>query len=313
MRISILLFVLMATCSLRAEKPQAVKNALYNGADTKVVFRIVDDEGKPVKDACVNVGFDLHRDPGNPKAFKFTDKDGVCVLQGKSAGSLTYSVKKEGYYRSRETISFVNRGNWEKCLKDGKWLPYGDMRTVVLKPIKKPLSHRAYYYKKSFERTDLPIVDLPMAFDLKVGDFLPPYGKGVETDFVMTYQEIDGKWRCLLSFPRELDGVYVNNCDAASDFPTEYHANTNAIYKKEISFDYGAYKQTLPENKYLVLRTRTKVNEKGELTEAYYSKICGGMNVSRYEIKIKYYRNPEKNSTNLEFEPKYIWEDRPLP
>ncbi len=40
--------------------PKEVLDASIHGAETKVVFHVVDDEGKPVKDASIGASFYMH-------------------------------------------------------------------------------------------------------------------------------------------------------------------------------------------------------------------------------------------------------------
>jgi hypothetical protein len=51
----------------------------------------------------------------------------------------------------------------------------------------------------------------------------------------------------------------------------------------------------------MILRTRSKTNENGELVEAYYSKIFFTGDGNLTYVSFNVYANPDLNSTNLEF------------
>lgn len=48
------------------------------------------------------------------------------------------------------------------------------------------------------------------------------------------------------------------------------------------------------------MRTRTKLNDKKEIIEAYYSKLYGSINFTHCGFSIRGYSNKNLNDTNLE-------------
>ncbi len=91
-----------------------------------------------------------------------------------------------------------------------------------------------------------------------------------------------------------------------SQLQTTYRADTNAVYKQEMVFDFNMLDHkheidtSLKEHQYLVLRTRTRVDEKGNLIEAYYSKIIGPWIFIPRQMTFSAAMNTDPNSTSLE-------------
>ncbi len=307
-----ILFAVVATNIFRGglqHTPPEVRHAMRYGAETKVVFHVSDDEGKPVKDASVGAAFYMHGKKGYGRKG-LTDATGCFTAQQMSVGEVNYWINKDGYYETHGRIWFA--GDIYKCgeVKDGKWQPYGKTYEVVLKKIRTPVSMSAYSCTR-----EIPLLKTEMGFDLRVGDFVKPFGKGLVADFVLKYDECQEnywKYRAEMSlfFTNALDGAYVRSKDTSSRFWSDYHASTNMSYQKEFTFvndrlvsPREAKSRMIEENQYLVLRTRTKVDEKGNLTEAFYSKIYGPIKFSRKKVSFRIYVNPVPNSTNLEFDP----------
>ncbi len=294
-------------CSARWTRPPKVKYASLFGADTKAIFNVVDYEGVPVEGAAALVGFYMNREPGkNPKNAGITDRNGVFVTEQKSVGEINYIIQKDQYYTTFGRIDFRDPFNWTKCVEDGKWQPYGATYNLTLKQKKHPI-----FMNKSFFQEKI-VTDVPVGFDLKKGDCVKPYGNGEVADFTFTITEkqdnIFNLYAVLtLSFTNVLDGAYMKEKDLYSDYVSVYNADTNAVYRKRFSFEYNTLDPknkidtSLSDKQYLVLRTRTKVNAKNEITEAHYSKIYGRLGFTHKCLTIRSYFNPTPNDTNLEF------------
>ncbi len=313
MKIIIFAFIICVSHLTNAAISTELRRAIWwDGADTKVIFKVVDDRGLPLCGADVKASFWLERDGRSHSVQGLTNEEGLFSAEKKSNGEVVYVVSKEGFYKTNSRINFSGSCEISGEIKDGKWQPYGKIHTVILKPIRNPipLGVGSFQVRKQ--------INMPVAkeggFDLKVGDFLPPHGNGIDADFWLTYQEKGTERVCIFAFTNALDGAYIREKDLYSEFPTVYLADTNAVYKKTILLKGDQQGRVfLPKNQYLVLRTRTKVNEKGELTEAYYSKIYGEFVVGkRGGVIFRYYRNSEINSINLEFDPAPVWAKRPL-
>ncbi len=282
--------------------------ATKSGADIKCVFRVVDDNGNPVSNAYVGVSFYMHKRWDNPSVKGFTDSNGYFTAMGKGVGEVTYTIRKEGFYETRSRIllygSRFNRGE----VKDGKWQPYGKVYEVILKPYKHPGEMKKYSFGGY-----APPLNKPHGFDLQIGDWVEPNGKGKVSDFTVTLTgKVVSMWHyhiiMTVSFTNALDGAYLKKKDIVSEFKSEYRANTNAVFQKEFVFEVNALakraydhtKTILQESEYLVLRTRTKLDEKGNLIEAYYSKIYGPWRFVSKNMPLSITANIRPNEINLE-------------
>lgn len=103
-------------------------------------------------------------------------------------------------------------------------------------------------------------------------------------------------------------GVVRRKNDAFSRFPSVYHAPTNDVYGSVIVFEVdrsGGQRRIwdkLEDGEYLILRTRTKVDEHGELVSAHYGRIDGEWKFHEvHEMWTRgIYFNVKENDTNLE-------------
>ena len=110
-----------------------------NGAMAKVVFRIVDQDGEAVAGAKIWGGFSANRIRDSVLVDGTTNADGEFEVQGKCNEFLRVDVTKDGYYHTEVRINFLLYKS-EPVIVDGKWQPYGEVREVVLKQIKRPWS-----------------------------------------------------------------------------------------------------------------------------------------------------------------------------
>ncbi len=220
--------------------------------------------------------------------------------------------EKDGFYRSKGHIN-LTESDVNPVVKDGKWQPYGRDVKIELRECKNPIAVDLIGFE-----AEVPKLNEFIGYDIKVGDFIAPYGAGVVADFYLMYSYKIWPMRhsdaCIkLVFPNALDGAYRKKKDISfSDMRMDYHANTNAVYSKEIvlarKYEAGDIEKKisteLKDDEYLVLRTRTKVNEKGELLAANYAMIVGEFKMwtSPSRIIFSSFINPNVNDTNLEYD-----------
>ena len=110
MRRVIQLFLsVVASVSFSAQKDQAMKDAIRNGAIAKICYRVVDDEGEPVSNAVAHVWFSSysrHQDDANWKVL--TDANGMFTVEHRTNESLDCGFDKDGYYHSSDQILFLS-------------------------------------------------------------------------------------------------------------------------------------------------------------------------------------------------------------
>jgi len=272
---------------LDAAGPSAEEMALYNarehGAVARECLRVVDQDGFPVADAKVWGGLQTG---GNRNDFTpirgITDTNGEYVIQGKCTNRIRCDITKNGYYRSE--LLLENYG-YRHDLEKGKWMPYGEKRTVVLKKIKNPCKLLAF--PASLRWCRIPEFNKWLGFDFECCEWVAPHGKGRCADVLLRFSAMkkglhDYKYVMDVSFTNNpYAGAYQMKADKSSDLTTTYDADSNATYKAEFSYvleqspGNRRYWNFLDADSYLIFRTRTRVDKDNNLIGAHYGKILG--------------------------------------
>ena len=303
---------LMAQALYSEEVAETTKYARRHGARARIVLRCVDQDGQVVSNATVMSGVSLD---GNPETTTQvngkTDTNGCFVVYGKSNGELGYYCKRAGYYNTCETKHLDQFPG--AFVSDGRWQPYGATNTVVLKRKVNPVAMCVRPNREGLTPLVPPSRNEYIGFDLEKGDWVNPHGKGIHADLNVKYEYEAGRIPVLhyrgavfFAFTNKFDGAYVMKKDSFSVFGSGYQADTNAVYRQEIAFVYDRLSGTLKENSkfpasdYLVLRTRSKTDDKGNLLSANYAKIYGPISAGSGGIYMGFYFNPNENDPNLE-------------
>ena len=277
-----------------------------------ISYRIIDDDGSPVSDvSCRGWIREFDAKDGGHSYFLKSDTNGLVTISGKCSVSFTAFFTKEGYYMTRFEPCLDEDG-LGSAIFDGKWQPYGETRTVMLKRILQP--HEMYVPEMPPQRK-IRIYDKWLDFDLENGDFLPPMGNGRNADMLVRFKlkgqmPYDWSIKMDVSFTNHpCAGAYVLKKDVWSDMKSVYFADTNALYLTDFSFQYAREKgsrrpvvEKLGEDEYLVFRTRTKVDHDGRLISARYGKLYGPWNfedAGGSQIQ-KVFLNKADNDANLE-------------
>ena len=318
-------------------------------ASERLYVKVVDDEGHPVANAAVKVGFSTshvlfgggHRSRassgGNAEAR--TDTNGNAVVKFNCQSSdFGWHVEADGYYRSEShrehfkgedviippAFGFVKLHEHEK------------RGEVVLYRKKNPQPMYAYTREMDIKS---PIANGRYGFDLECFDWLPPHGTGKVADFYYVRERSDetnmtvrARWRQSSFFafkngepgyPKlgdvigriEFDancGAYVGKQTGCSSFPSLYQADPNQKYLRSFPIAIrgnGRCAVWLEESdvlnggEYMVIRSRVKCDEKGNIVSANYSKILGTMRLVGGVGVEETVFNPRPNDTNLEFDP----------
>ena len=302
-------FGVAAQVSMKEKKERGTYNTV---AKMKVVLRCVDQDGLVLPDVTVSTGVTLDGNPETTTQINGkTDKDGCLVVEGKGNGDLGYLCEKRGYYDTWEVKDLSNFP--EVYVSKGRWQPYGMTNTVILKRKVNPVAMYVRPNRGGLNPLVPPVKDESIGFDLQKGDWVAPYGKGDNTDVFFKYEYEAGvplvlNYRGIVSlvFTNKHDGAYVLKKDKSSAFQSVYQADTNAVYISDFEFAYdrlaGDIKKDtrFSEADYLVIRTRSKTDEKGNLVSAHYSKMYGPIAAGKGGIYFGYYFNPNENDPNLE-------------
>jgi hypothetical protein len=286
-----------------------------NGADAKVTLHVVDQDGKDVTNADVNIHFSCNGQENKPIKGK-TDAKGYFTAADRLTGEIIYIITKEGYYRTRTVFWLMQRD--VRSFEKGRWIPWNPTLQVTFKEERKPIPMIA---KKA--KIKIPKKNQPFGFDFEVGDLVEPYGKGKYSDimlksfgdkpFPLTYNYSE---TLVIQANNSLGGfirkkkddwcALLSDCEAPKKgYIPEFMFSANSKEGQPVVED------NLQEDDYMIFRTRVIVNEKGNLISAHYGKIYGrlthGINSNDREgagATILYYFNPTPNDRNLEFDGK---------
>ena len=301
----VLLLAGLACCA----QTRKIYSSYADGALAKVNVRVVDQDGQPVSDAKIMGGFTTGcRMDDYILVDGLTNTNGEFTAESKCTEFLRFDVRKEGYYCTKEKIIF-NRPKAASIVVDGKWLPYGETRTVVLKKIKNPVQIG------EFGRCSIPIpvYDKWVGYDFEKKQWLPPYGGGKCSDVLLkfgkalTHKQFDYKMTMEVSFTNNpYAGFYQMKEDAFSERKTAYRADPNANFYAERSYVQERHPNApctdnrLDNDSYLIFRTRTKIDEKGRLISAHYGIIRGRWSFFSSMLSGGFLFNSTPNDTNLE-------------
>lgn len=308
MKVLAILFVLVACACHAQDKAQlALLKAQTYGAQFDVRIRVIDDEGIPVEGAkCEGWAYiDRHKDNGYPHSG-ITDSNGVVRISGKCGKWVSVALTKTGYYMSQDEIRFKTL---DPDAGSARWHPYAGIYLIVLKRVCNPLAMNS---SRGMVYYPYPPYGQWAGFDLQLMEWVAPLGKGMHEDVAIRIERMDtpnGYQKTMeVSFTNNLyGGAYLMKTDRCSEMTSVYVANTNADYRSSFAYAFGRgnagyHKVELKDGEYLVFRTRTIVNDKGELLSAHYGKIYGNWRFSeKGGMAIgKIVFNPNPNDPNLE-------------
>ena len=287
------------------------ERAIINGAKMSMVIRVTDDDGMPVDKAKVHVLLGMNfREKAN-FIDGFTSANGEFQIEGETTGDeVEISVSKDGYYRSKVCLCLITRPGVNK-VKDGKWQPWGEVRSVVLRKIDNPIQLRHHC-----RFVDVPQTNVWVGLDLERGDWVAPFGKGAVSDVELTVQwdglPKESSRDCSMQVRIQGEfcgGTFVDKV-LESEYPNSKSALTNYVYAVR-SFDWKErekgtrlLKQSFWNQRALVVRLRCIVDEFGQIIEAKYG--CVRMlevtpsSHNHPTLAIACVFNPTPNDTNLE-------------
>ena len=151
-----------------------------------------------------------------------------------------------------------------------------------------PLPMYSYGLSEAFKVLNkVPVKNGRYGFDLRLGSWLPPLGKGEVADFYYVRkigeEPLEDGSVAWLEFDSGC-GAYFGIQTGSKVFPSTYCANTNAVFRNRLPFMFVKndsddkridWRDIATGDEYLVLRTRVKLDSNGKVIEANYSKILG--------------------------------------
>jgi hypothetical protein len=287
------LLILVANCTFAQTDPDE--------HEWKATIKVIDENGLPVANADVKVGYYTNNTSIDIEGT--TDTNGIFVADHITSTlnyveyKLAFGVEKSGYYGTRSSCDLG--------------LPYDATRwnptvTLLLKKVEKPIA----MYAKAIANLRLPEFGKSIGYDLMMGDWVKPYGKGVNADILLKkeYHEKasnDYYSKVTISFPKAGDGIQLfipSDADNESGLHSPHAAPVDG-YQPELTRETSASpgqpsKFEYDASRIYFFRVRTDLDRDGNVASAYYGKIYGDF------MTITYYLNPTPNDRNIEFNPK---------
>jgi len=309
-----LMFIMIAlTVAMSAfahkKDPEYLK-ARRNGGELRMIVAAVDDDGNAVSNAIVKVLMGMNFREKAYYVNGVTDVKGEFVIEGKTTGNeIEISVVKDGYYKASKKLCLIKMGS-EYEVHNGKWQPWGMVVALPMRKVVNPVQLLALH-----DGIQVPATNTWIGFDMKKKDWVASGRGGEIPDFEVMVQW-DGRPMATLEFA-QMDirfigkgaGFYFANKTIGSTFTGVYNADTNNTFQTEFTCratrKNGVFSDSgVPKEKLMVVRSRCKLDNKGNILEANYSVIRtlfieGGRN-GQAEAFVNYQFNPTPNDTNLE-------------
>ncbi len=250
-------------------------DAVTKGAGIWIQLSVIDDGGAPVADADVRATLSFH--DGFRHVQGRTDSLGNVSVRGMTTGDdIVLRIVKDGYYSSEYKTSYLRFAE-NRAVEDGKWQPWGEKRTLVLRKILHPVQLKRFY---GF--LDVPMTNEWIGLDLEIGDWIAPHGKGKTEDL-----QLNVSWDGLpktksrdcsveVRVPGNLNAGYFSNKIIESEYASAIRANTNAIYTvSAFNWIERVKGVRMKENSYwkgrdFVVRLRSEANAEGLIVKANY-------------------------------------------
>jgi hypothetical protein len=287
------------------------------GQEAKITVHVTDESGVAVSNAQAVAQFQNALKPGEgqgtgrPTEVRgFTDTNGFCVLTGNGTdGSVGIGILKDGYYYGNAEVAFTNG---DHILN--RWLPWNPTVEVTIqkKGVQVPM------FARKVNEVKIPTGNQPVGFDLTVGDWVAPYGKGETSDFLFKFESKPKPEAPPREFPPydvTLTVSFANIGDgiqSATALPRGFRvARQSPADGYEPQLVKHSYKELgqpahvdFLEGQNYFFRVRTKKDTQGSITSALYGKISGDFRGGiTGKLTFTYYLNPEPNSRNMEFDP----------
>jgi len=282
--------------------------ASFSNATVRV--RVVDEEGQPIQGVHSNLS-SLSMDDSN-RQHGFTDTNGMYSVHLRNIFAIIGGTfNKSGYYKT--SGDFWQWGNW------GGVPPANTNFIIVMKRIIEPLP-----LKHNEVNITFPRLDEPVGFDLEVGDWVAPDGKGKTADILLTgtgfyNSPIEYSFNMVAEFSNQHDGIQSFHVPSLPDAPTQLLRSDlppppiapDAGYEKSferwtrrVPTDRWHGNTSRDDRRRWIFRIRTKVDDKRNIIAANYGwmtkDIVGASNEGKGRLAISYYYNPDPHSRSLE-------------
>ena len=253
--------------------------------------KVIGEDSNPIIGANVAASYTIPLSPSDPNRPRYGEIKGMTDTNGMfstshtdSSSDLGVTIEKTGYYNTHIGYQFY----FDEKRRNPTF-------TLMLKKIGNPIA----MYAKSVN-LGMPVFDKPAGFDLMAGDWIEPYGKGVNADILFTghfNKHSDGKsdYTLTVSFSHPGDGIQGLTRDwsmGVSSLVSLHEAPIDGYQPK-----YEKIQMSNPDRIYY-FRVRTVLDSDGNIKSALYGKMYGDF------MQFRYYLNPTPNDRNIEFDPK---------
>ena len=283
------------------------KELKRHGGIATIDLTVKNEKGEPIQGAKGGAWFWYKG--GSTSAEDISNEKGKLVLSNKATTDSAYRIEKDGYYYTKGYVrSFDAPDEPFGFFERRRWVPV--VRDVILKEKRNPIP----MYSKAF-RKKIPHFNQTIGFDLKLVDWVHPYGKGDVPDVYITVSATNERFgtkteerphTIIFEWPRAYDGVQVCDATTWSEFISEYHVDLRKPFIKKLNLTPLEEEETswLSRQKYLTFRVRSETSPTGELIQCHYGKIYASIYAKWDMLYIALvFFNPIPNDTNLEFNP----------
>ena len=305
-----------------------------------VTVQVVDDAGEPVEGEAVRARFYAF-DRGTNCVEK-TGKNGQAKITGKiTTGRIGIAVGKFALGdQEKRRLDYYSMGCVFQVSRNKAKTGWEPSDYVVKLPVRKRENPVPMFGKnvnpreeRGLERSEKLNFPSQVGFDMAVGDFVAPHGKGKVVDLVFEIcpKEKKGDYGVRISFPNKGDGMLLldpndpKNClpsatnEHISQYLYEFKGPRMAPedgYVNELKWDElkagkllnkDTFYYTEDLKGFYVFRVRSRFDENGNLVGGCYGKFTDNFWVALnqgefYRLIFSYLYNPD-GTRNLEFDP----------
>ena len=295
-------------------------------ASERLQVTVTDSDGNPISNAVVRVGFSTSHvifggghtssNKGGQAEAK-TDTNGIAVVKFNcTAAEFCWDVKADGFYQGDEHREHFKFEEVVTSPVSGYVILHEHEKEGKATIWRKINPQAMYSYRLSEAWGNavnkVPVKNGRYGFDLRLGSWLPPLGKGEVSDFYYVRkigeEPLEDGSVAWLEFDSGC-GAYFGKQTGSKVFPSTYCANTNAVFGNRLPFMFVKndsddkridWRDIATGDEYLVLRTRVKLDSNGKVIEANYSKILGPFRFGYAVESPCVVFNHRVNDTNLE-------------
>jgi len=253
--------------------------------------KVVGEDKNPIAGANVSISYDLQSPAGQSgKGVSWDEIKGLTDANGLFSASHTDSsfglgivIEKSNYYTTHIGHQFLFN---EKRLNPSF--------TSSLKKIVKPIP----MYAKSITYINFPAFNKPIGYDLTVGDWTAPNGKGLNTDLLLTENHTNNSsYTFTINFPNQGDGIQEFSVPLLLQDAVAGQSDLKSSSEAPLDGYQSQFIQTNHDpNRNFYFRIHTKLDENSNVVSAHYGKIYGDL------PQFTYYFNPTLNDRDMEFD-----------